>query len=731
MGATKRTGAVKTVVAAWLTVLAAHGVVRADSVSGYAEWAITRFDQEREEPPGGPREYERFEFLAQRYNVNFEKTLFPSLQLLLGGLLERSDVASALGSETRDARALRARPYIRLRMITTFFRADVGYDRNEERSSSTGSEEVRQVRETYAASLGWFPHELPQVRMEAYRSNTFDGTRRVRNATQDLVQLYADYTPWRPLRLDYRGTYDGVKDRVEGSEVRTLANSLRGTLNLTFWKQRGTLTGDYGFSHRDTKILAAGDGELEFPVPNASGLSALDDTPADGPLDPNPALTDGDRSTGAGVNLGVPAAGQSRTLRNLGLSLPREPEINAIYVWVDRELPAAVAGAFAWQVWTSSDNRNWVPRQSIPSASFGPFLNRFEVRFNAVVARYVKLTVRPLGEEDVIGTGQSWSDVLVTELEPFLVRPVAGSSSRITSTTQSANVDLRLRLLEKVGFFYELAGIGGKTASEPASYYVSNGLSLAQPLGKIWSVSARLAREDGRQRGGSRVSYYYTASVAAAPLETFRCNVVFSGKDEALEGRKNELNGLYLYASAQLYRGIDVNVAVGRSVTSNELGRRNASNQINANATLVPHRALTFNLLFENRNDRISGGDLPAVRYELSRSAEASAGWTPLPSLYLYASYRVEQVPGLERRIIRNYSAGWSPFREGTLRVSFAYNETFRSEIDAKERVVGPSVRWYIAPRWYLDVAYQRLLSDSVLRYSLNDVVTASTRFAF
>jgi hypothetical protein len=63
--------------------------------------------------------------------------------------------------------------------------------------------------------------------------------------------------------------------------------------------------------------------------------------------------------------------------------------------------------------------------------------------------------------------------------------------------------------------------------------------------------------------------------------------------------------------------------------------------------------------------------------------------------------------------------------------MNFSYNEVYRSDIDSLEKTLTPSLRWRINPRSFLDVAYQKLTTDSIIQKLEREVVTATLRFGF
>jgi uncharacterized protein (TIGR03382 family) len=167
---------------------------------------------------------------------------------------------------------------------------------------------------------------------------------------------------------------------------------------------------------------------VETRQPPVGGLYALETPPATATsigLAPAPALVDGDRSTNAGIDLGFgrSVAGDT-TPRHVGGQLANAlTPVDRISVWVDRALPADVAGAYAWTVYGSDDNVLWTPVALGGPASFDALDDRFEIPIVRTAARYLNVVTRPLPTGVTVDA--RYSEVLVTEVG-FADRSVVG-----------------------------------------------------------------------------------------------------------------------------------------------------------------------------------------------------------------------------------------------------------------------------------------------------------------
>ena len=66
-----------------------------------------------------------------------------------------------------------------------------------------------------------------------------------------------------------------------------------------------------------------------------------------------------------------------------------------------------------------------------------------------------------------------------------------------------------------------------------------------------------------KKQDKKRVSYIYSASIIADPLRTLHSSLVFSGRNEEIDKKPNNNNSIFLYNTAQLYQGMDLNLNGG------------------------------------------------------------------------------------------------------------------------------------------------------------------------
>lgn len=706
---------------------AASAEARAQQASGYAEVTAGRSDAETEDA-SGRRTGTRTDSFLQRYGLDVHWRLYPNLTLLAGGLFERDASSATDGGGTLDAAQRKIHPYLNALLRTAIFSGQVGYYRNED-DVRTGGTSIENIQEIYNTTLGWRPKALPSATFRFIRTNTIGASRLTQDTTDDLFDLVSEYRPADTVQLYYRGAFEDFEDRLQDLRVQRTTHSGRVTYGDSFWSQRVQVGGEYDVHHRGTEVAAGGGGEVVSPLFPIAGLSAISDTPLDVSLLPNPALIDENRTASAGVDLGPPLPGGDDRPRNLGLDLGGPTAVDTLFVWVDRQLPGPIVNFFTWGIYTSTDNLTWVLHENVPLAPFGTFETRFEIRFTELTARYIKAVTLPL--PSTFPSADQFPDILVTELSAALRTPASEARGRTSVTSELLTSSVRARVLDSPAVYYELAYFARQTGDSPATYTLSNGMSLRHAFNPVYSVAGRVAREDSRETDGDRATYLYTASFRAVPLPTLQHSLVFSGRSSEIGGRTSDSTSVYLYNNAELYRGVNANLGLGFTSATAEDGQRTDSTQVNAVATLVPHRTTTLNLLYQSNDSTRSGGSLPAGQRRDTRASQASLTYRPVATLYLFFSYRREHDDSAGGRFLRNYSLSWSPFPDGSLQVLLRFDDSYRSDLDALSRIYSPRVRWNITDRWYAEVAYERSLFDSAVEMTSRGSYTASTRIWF
>ncbi len=628
---------------------------QAQSIAGFAEVQATRVDETTDylPPLDFPNLTTQTSSWRGRLSFAFQQQLWPNLQFQAGGLFEELHGRSkSLGFETYGTQT-RLLPYALFRLQTPTNLAEIGWQRNETRAGpDNGSSTAQLVRDTYGITLGWTPESTAYARLSYYRTDDRDGQREQLDRQTDRLLASGAYRPIDPLSFDYRGSWAWEDDQVRESRIDSANQYARISYGDQYWDGRLTLSANYDVSTRDVTTRRAGQGEIELPVTPIRGLSALDDLPSNVALAPNPALIDGNRELSAGINLGLPPPSGDRRLRNIGLDFEIVRAVNALRVWVDRDLPIEISRTFTWEIWSSPDNVRWTRQQTLGAAPFAPFDNYFELRFGAVAARYLKVVVAPLAPG--VPNAQDYATINVTELDALLFRETEGSGTQSSSLDQRVYAGAQVILTRQPFLTWDVTYVANVPSHELASDTLSNVLSLSYRINRTWLVNGRVGYDTGRSRLAAgtgldrRTAQLYGATVTATPISTFSATLSASGTRERYErGIDQDTNSAFLNTTTNLYTGVNLLVGGGIAQTTFTPGPTIDSNTARIALELLPHPTTTLFLSYDRTADHQTGGGAPASDTYLD-SSEVSLSWNPVPSFYFFSSYRIEhssQVP--------------------------------------------------------------------------------------
>jgi hypothetical protein len=176
-----------------------------------------------------------------------------------------------------------------------------------------------------------------------------------------------------------------------------------------------------------------------------------------------------------------------------------------------------------------------------------------------------------------------------------------------------------------------------------------------------------------------------------------------------------------------LYKGIDINLGGGFNFSTLDTGQKQDNTIINFGANIVPHRTTTITLTYSDTTTNQSGGGLPSTSTSASRG-DLIVAYRPFETLYLLGSWEILAQKSQRIQTTQNYLFNWTPFPNGALQFIFSYNETIMSENNQKNRLITPSVRWYITSRSYLDLSYQYIRTSSQLEKTYSNGFNANLK---
>ena len=705
---------------------------RADGIGGYLQYNFSKGTTELRDA-SGTTTTQSSNLFAQQYRLNLDKRFYPNLTVSAGGTFERTDVRTEVDADTTDLVSTRLLPFVDLVLNTQLITLGGGYQRNEATVKINDTSLPTLVREQSYARFGYRPDGFPTLNLQAGRNKFYDEDRSRQDLVNDYLSIDSQYRI-RNLRLSYLGALSKGTDNLKDYESRSLTNNGTASYSDNFWKNRMTFSGNYNINNLNSEFTTGGQGEVSVPLFPFQGLSALSDTPSLVTLAPNASLIDGNLTAGSGIDIGYSPPPADARPRNLGLDFIVPTPLNTFYVWVDKRLPPPVSDAYTWEVYTSEDNREWVLRQTVSTAPFAPFDNRFEVRFQDVNSRFVKVVTRPLA--NLPPPTAEYPDpgvfrtIQVTELQAFNTKPVADVAGKSSQTSQSVTLDARVRILSVPSLYYQVTYFAARSTLAPYRYTLSNALQASHQFNRVFSGSASVSRLDNQDQRGHEVTHLYNASLMAVPLPTLTHNLSYSGRTAEFEGRRATANSFYLTNTAQLYPGVDASLSGGIDFSSRDSGEKTQGTNWGATLNLIPHRTLNVNLSWSANTSEATGGGKPDTTSS-SSGGTISASFTPFSTLYLYGDWSISEQVDQPTFTRTNYGVNWAPFPDGTLHFNISYLETLQSSDQSRNRSLTSGARWNMNPRTSIDVAYTWFLAKSNFQEQESDFLTSNLRITF
>ncbi|MEK6776710.1 MAG: hypothetical protein AABY87_07520 [bacterium] len=702
------------------------GSAMADSIRGLLDLGYSNSETKTEDNLGQKAQTASDSF-TQQYRLNMSKNLYPNLLLNAGGIFDKTkNISETDDVETRST-ATRSRPFADLTLRTPLYYGGILYNKREDKFESPDSLTSINFNEDYGAILGWKPEGFPSLDMRYDKIDTYDQERLFQDISSERVLWNLAYAT-KHWDFRYQPTYNDTVNKIADLETKNTNHSGRLTYSDSLRDGQTSVYTSYYISRNQTETIAHGLGEVDFQLFPFSGLSAPDDSPSEGALDDNSALVDGGLTASSGVNIGLPTIGGDTRPRNMGLDFFNDTEVNTLYVWVDQELPAAIAESFSWDIYTSDDNLNWVFQTTIMAAPFGPFENRFELRFPNKTTRYIKAVVSPLS--GTVPGAVALPDIFVTEIQAFLSKPAQDVKGKVIRTSQLFSTDVRSRLMDIPSLYYEFSyGLSKVDPSSQRRSNLSNGFSVTHRFSEVFSGAGRVAREDIDESETAGSAYVYNASLRAEPLKTLSHTLLFSGRKEELGAESQDKNSIFLQNRAQLYRGLNAFLHGGLSRISAASGEKQDGTSWDFGISAAPHTSLTLTFDIDSTVADRSGGGKPDDT-QMSKRRNLSISYRPFQALYIIGSISRVTLPD-RNTTLKNYAFNWSPFPYGTLQFNLSYNEELTSDNNGKSSTVVPSLRWNITSRAFLQLSYQLIKTESVLNTSDLKVFSVTARMIF
>lgn len=729
----------------------------ADGIYGRVSLTYAHTDSKSTDFTGLSSDFSSRAFL-QQYSLTADNNIYPNLRLFASGLFQKVDTTTSTNGQGSWSDVTTVRPYIDLTLKTPVFSAGVNYNSVTTETTNLSAPNTTFKSESYGAILGWKPQDLPTLDMTLTRTYNYDVTRTIEDNTADQLNVYSTYSPTRTVQLRYQGSWIDSKDNLKDLENKTLANDIRVMYNDQYLHDRVGVSTYYDYNRANTDIITGGQGTVKFQIFAVNGLFLSSDIPLTVTLPPAPFLTDnvftGPTSEVNNIGSGTFAvAPPDTTARNIGLQFAIATGINTLDIVVfsvtgatvdtavPAFLPSAVAQAFTWAVYTSSDNLNWQLFQTGAPAPYtvnasSPGVGTFELTFPTVTAKFIKVVVSPLSPAAAGGQSRDFPGIYVTELQAFISRPAASVEGYSSSTNESGSLNTRVLLLKTPGLTYNFTYFFNDQQSQfstTRTATMSNQLAIIHQFSPALFGSAQAQRIDEYPPGGGdSVTLQTGGQITAVPLRTLTHTLGFSVSTQQLYpiGRTNN-EALTLTNTAELYRNITAFLNGGLSTSTTSIPElRTDSANYNLGLNMIPIE--TLNITFSAGGARTDQwGSNNTTLTQSSRSRELDVSYYPVRALYLFASWIVRYTTGAATQRLQNYGINWSPFQGGDLTFNFSYTESLNSLNNSIDKTWIPSARWNITRRTYATISYNSDRSSSNLGETTTRTYAASLSMNF
>jgi hypothetical protein len=701
-------------VAAVLLAVAADA--RGEGLSLFLEPAFTMTSLDTRDQLGTRTSQESRTF-TQNYRLNFDRDLGPALSLTAGGLfLDRqtsADVGAGWSTVDATARALYGRLTLSLPALTGGLTYDVGDAR------ATAS--TRLVSETAAGFLSWRPLDLPEAGLRLSRTHLYDATGGTRDITTTSALVTARYQV-DTVEAKYALLWAQPLDAVSGTEASSINQVAQAIYTDRLFQDRTTAYASLTLRNQTMRTLQVGTGTVSLQQHPVAGLSLLEVFPAQPTNDTlglNPAIVDGNLTSGAALDIGyAPTLAGDTNWRDMGVQFgDLLTDVNTIRIWVDRLLTTQVAAAYAWSAYQSDDNRTWSPVAITGPVTFGPFENRFEIPIQQTRARYLKVVTRPL--QAGVTTDPAFANVQVTELQAFLVTAASAVARDMASSSAQLDLSATTQLWRRVNLAWDLTGSLQRRISPDATIWnLLNGLTANQWLSADLQLVERLARHDSDYGIGHLGQTDWSAGLVWKPLLTFTGSLIYSGRyvdstptlDPLLGGYVvgpgGFTNSLASLARADLYQGISAQLNTSGSFQNQPDGKQTWTGTNNITASLIPNPWSALSFGWYTNFSTAWDPDGSRTRSTNNR-LDGSVTIRPTSAISVVGSISriISEVRPTTTGTAQVY---WSPLR-GDLQLSAGYSKTFDTATQSDLELFTPSLRWNVRQGVQLTGAYTLL----------------------
>lgn len=491
----------------------------------------------------------------QIYTLNYDRPLSPylSYNLILRGSMDQRKDERGTNEIT---------PQLFFNSDNPYYRSNGGFTWNQRRNLQGTALTSRMLTSTFSPKLSPL---LPEINL--FQTMSWDrddlSTHEVDAANRSL-RLSLDYP--LPILKDVRVSYnyDWNKNQDFTSDNREVSQRHDGKVGFskTLWN-RLSFTGNWGLEESNSS--SSFPGAFVSSLFARGGLSAVDSTPATGPLEGNPRLIDRDTLTPANIDL-------RSTDNNLGIDLGGAREVNRIFISMSRNfVEQPDRPQVVWEVYWSDEGLNWTPIAGRPSVIFNFPARRYEISFPPVRARFFKAVNRTVSDS-LEGAEVTEIGVASTAAEE---EPSARETRHTTYDKMDGSLGLSFRATEWLVLDTNTSYQRQKNTpgdQVKVDQLFSGGLSFTPS--KYFMTRLGISRtqdeDDSPLRRSERQNTSYSLSLSSEPLETLKSSfsLALSNIEESSELVTRSLSALF-DLQGDPYQGIEVGMSYGWTRSKN------------------------------------------------------------------------------------------------------------------------------------------------------------------
>ena len=635
---------------------------------------------------------------TQLYSLKLNKQLYPNLLLRTGGIFQTSHATGHNEGQPIDSRARMTQPYLEGILQTPLYGVDLSY-RTSRIENTTSGLTISDTLKQYSARMNYRPIDLPRLGIEYIHTLAYDAPRTT-DSVDDLFSLTSRYS-YQKWDFDFSHTSENHNERIGDSRTQTLNDNGKVAFSNSFLQRKLTVDATVQanrsaiqFSGGGTQLLqttpvGTGFFSLQDPIPEEDLAGVFTTVDASHPFS-TVNLGRGGGSSPLSVGLYF---GQPTTLDKLQMLLVTNEQNS------DVATPGQIAGIaqqFSWRVFVSDDQLTWT-EQTVSQATYNVFDNRFEINIQSTRARYVKIVTVPLY---LAAPGE----IRVANLTAYVSLPT-GKKTKIISTSGNLTGGVTWKISDDTSLRYDL--FLQQQTSQPYGNdqtQLSDGVSFLHRLSPVFSTRGRYLRTDSWQSGGNGYAENsYSAGITGRYLDTFYQNLSYSGtRTQEPEGNSTS-NAVVLRSYLDLYQGWSLVLDQGYSRQNRAQSGRDTTFFLRGSTRLVPNNKMNVNIDYT-----VSWGTQATQGNTRRQSGRINTFLLPFETLSLDADVSFSDSRGggeQEYELLQNYSANWSPFREGTLQLSLLYNQSQLAQ-NQKSTSFSPIIKWQITRNALLNLTY-------------------------